>query len=235
MYMLYRSYDDYLNSDHWKKLRLRILDRDGRKCVICPKDAEHVHHINYRNWVDVLDTDLISVCGECHTKIHIAIDNGFIQMNNHSSLQCTKNGLHNMSCTKIELHKKAPKKKFELDAKWCEETDSLPRANKQRICGVLKHSMPRSFVIFEGRIVSEKMYRDLLKAKSFRPKSTKDIGRKSKKPRSKSIDRYTRFIEAVRSFERRISVGNVLTDKESRIYNEYKRILIHKKLYPLNG
>ena len=65
------QYKSYLESDGWKKLRLKILWRDSFKCQDCSSTATQVHHLNY----DHLHTDkesefCISICSTCHKKRH---------------------------------------------------------------------------------------------------------------------------------------------------------------------
>ena len=67
-----RSYYEYMHSEEWRQKRLKILKRDGFRCQMCGTAKNlRVHHINYEH----LDTDaelddLITLCDECHRKIH---------------------------------------------------------------------------------------------------------------------------------------------------------------------
>jgi 5-methylcytosine-specific restriction endonuclease McrA len=52
----------------WRQIRARIRERDGHRCLLC--DAVrflHVHHIDYQP-VNCDDTNLITLCRNCHTK-----------------------------------------------------------------------------------------------------------------------------------------------------------------------
>lgn len=95
--MIYSTYKDYLDSEDWKTKRTQTLIRDRFKCFICKRPADHVHHINYRNWMDVRPGDLISVCISCHKKIHESIDKGFIHLNNDGSISKTIKGLKKLT------------------------------------------------------------------------------------------------------------------------------------------
>ncbi len=165
-----RTYPEYLRSNHWKFTRSKILERDKYLCVVCSEKAEEVHHINYKNWLDVLDEDLISVCEECHCKIHLAIDGGYIPSNNKSSMLETSQGLTDYSKNKILTVKQIKERtKFILDKTFCEELDLLPNHSKQLLCGVFKCFRPKSFSIFENKVVNKKIFSKLLRIKKYKP------------------------------------------------------------------
>ena len=66
------DYEHYLASEQWKNIRSRVLFRDKLKCRDCGNKAEQVHHLSYAE--DVMegrdDTQLISICRQCHTARH---------------------------------------------------------------------------------------------------------------------------------------------------------------------
>lgn len=67
----YSSYDEYLQSEHWQKLRKMILISAGEKCQRCgSRAALQVHHETYDNLGHERVDDLLAVCRECHDKIH---------------------------------------------------------------------------------------------------------------------------------------------------------------------
>lgn len=70
--------EDYLNSPEWKAIKNLVFS----KTVICQccnsKIAKDLHHMVYRNIVDVKITDLLPVCRGCHVLIHKAISDGYI-------------------------------------------------------------------------------------------------------------------------------------------------------------
>lgn len=73
--------EEYLNSQEWKDLRKTIMfSKPDCQCCL-EKPALDVHHMVYRNIVDILYTDLLPVCRTCHELIHEAINHGFIQKN----------------------------------------------------------------------------------------------------------------------------------------------------------
>ncbi len=65
------SYESYLLSPLWQRIRRRILKRDKRECVRCAAKATQVHHLAYTELVlkGEDDTQLVSVCAECHERI----------------------------------------------------------------------------------------------------------------------------------------------------------------------
>jgi len=69
--------EEYLNSEEWISLRNTILGTEPN-CQCCTKKANDVHHLVYRNLVDIKVTDLLPVCRECHNLIHEAIRDGWI-------------------------------------------------------------------------------------------------------------------------------------------------------------
>jgi len=64
------EYNEYLKSDHWKKLRERILIRDNYECQICFEPAEEVHHLTYQHRGEEYTFELVSLCVNCHAKYY---------------------------------------------------------------------------------------------------------------------------------------------------------------------
>jgi len=60
----------YLNSAKWKNKRQQVLNRDNYACQSCGSIATEVHHLHYRNFGNEPLDELISLCRECHEKIH---------------------------------------------------------------------------------------------------------------------------------------------------------------------
>lgn len=64
-----QSYREKLLDPRWQKLRLRILDRDGWRCVVCSENTKtlFVHHGFYDGepWEAPEDT-LWTLCEGCH-------------------------------------------------------------------------------------------------------------------------------------------------------------------------
>lgn len=71
------QYSEFLKRLEWKNKKEKILRRDWYTCKKCgyvgiEGDGDlHVHHLWYygRPW-DVPDTALVTLCNNCHKKIH---------------------------------------------------------------------------------------------------------------------------------------------------------------------
>ena len=65
------NYYQYLDSERWKKKATKRMSMDNYKCVKCGSAKNlAVHHITYdRLFCEPMD-DLITVCNNCHKKIH---------------------------------------------------------------------------------------------------------------------------------------------------------------------
>lgn len=64
-------YRDYMASDEWKALRLKVLARDKGMCQGCiTAPASQVHHQTYRNFGHEFAFELISLCTPCHERYH---------------------------------------------------------------------------------------------------------------------------------------------------------------------
>lgn len=68
------TYQQYLETAHWKHLRYQRLVVAGFRCEDCNRKPEsgvlQVHHLRYRNWFDVLVSDLRALCARCHSIRH---------------------------------------------------------------------------------------------------------------------------------------------------------------------
>lgn len=83
------NYQEYLKSEHWKLLRSKKYRSAKPKCAICGTDNTQldVHHINYKNLLDVDTSDLRILCHGCHFLVHDLMRNGKIRFK--------RNGGHN--------------------------------------------------------------------------------------------------------------------------------------------
>lgn len=72
-----KRYNELLKDGRWQMKRIKILERDHFMCARCGKSAEegtqlHVHHKFYDGrapW-EYEDKDLITLCEDCHNRIH---------------------------------------------------------------------------------------------------------------------------------------------------------------------
>lgn len=69
------EYKEYLKSPQWLRFRLERLAIDENTCQQCGTyvdgDTVHCHHITYKNlYNENVETDLVSVCKQCHKYIH---------------------------------------------------------------------------------------------------------------------------------------------------------------------
>jgi len=67
----WQSYDHYLQSDEWKKLKETVLVRDNYKCAICGTSKNlNIHHITYERLYNENSIDLVTLCKYHHSKLH---------------------------------------------------------------------------------------------------------------------------------------------------------------------
>ncbi|MAF43025.1 MAG: hypothetical protein CMI54_02480 [Parcubacteria group bacterium] len=67
----WKSYNEYLQTPKWKAKRLSVLNRDNYICQGCLKNqAKQAHHLTYDHVGDELLFELVSICEECHIRIH---------------------------------------------------------------------------------------------------------------------------------------------------------------------
>ena len=66
-----QEYQDYLESESWKKLRLQILDDNNYQCIECGSQATEVHHKSYKHlYFDGEYADCEPLCYDCHREKH---------------------------------------------------------------------------------------------------------------------------------------------------------------------
>ena len=71
---MFEDYREYLESSHWDTVRLARLKKDGYRCQICGSAKNLcVHHLTYDRMGHELMDDLLTLCRDCHEKVH-AID-----------------------------------------------------------------------------------------------------------------------------------------------------------------
>ena len=71
-----QEYKDYLRSAEWKQKKQERMEIDGFRCVMCGRPLNKIksiqeHHITYaRLGHENVMTDICTLCGSCHQKIH---------------------------------------------------------------------------------------------------------------------------------------------------------------------
>jgi len=63
-------YYHYLESFHWRQVRLEKLKSAGYTCEVCRCPATCVHHSTYKNLGHEELCDLAALCEKCHGFIH---------------------------------------------------------------------------------------------------------------------------------------------------------------------
>lgn len=69
-------YEKYMKSPEWEEKRLQRMKIDNYQCCMCGRPIDNcrsvqIHHVSYRNLGhENVWTDLATMCGTCHQKIH---------------------------------------------------------------------------------------------------------------------------------------------------------------------
>jgi len=67
-------YREYLQTEHWQKVRDYALERAEHRCQVCNASGElHTHHRTYDRRGEEMPSDVIVLCAGCHKLFH---DNG---------------------------------------------------------------------------------------------------------------------------------------------------------------
>ena len=86
-------YKDYLNTEDWKEKRKNKYQKQ-RRCAICASESNlNVHHLNYKDLVNVTNSDLRVLCQRCHYLTHDLYKRGkfkFRSDNHHSRFAIIK-------------------------------------------------------------------------------------------------------------------------------------------------
>ena len=54
-----------------KIIRQSVMERDNGQCQLCNKQATQLHHILFKSYGGAdISQNLISLCNECHIKVH---------------------------------------------------------------------------------------------------------------------------------------------------------------------
>lgn len=64
----------FRGSARWKRKRMEILNRDHNQCVICGNteglEVHHIYSLDTHQALKLENTNLITLCDECHHKAH---------------------------------------------------------------------------------------------------------------------------------------------------------------------
>ena len=66
------EYKKRVTSTGWERLRLKIIERDGKRCQVCgvfPKRIEVHHIVPWRLSHDDSEENLITLCAPCHRRL----------------------------------------------------------------------------------------------------------------------------------------------------------------------
>ena len=68
------SYEDYLQTIHWRRFREEIFEERNKTCESCKCDLTktqyNIHHKNYRRVGKENKADVMLLCLKCHTEHH---------------------------------------------------------------------------------------------------------------------------------------------------------------------
>lgn len=65
-------YQNYLKSEKWTKIKKLVFKRDKYICQGCLTETKNLqaHHLTYERIYNEMCFDLITLCRQCHSKIH---------------------------------------------------------------------------------------------------------------------------------------------------------------------
>lgn len=70
----FSSYEEYLQTQHWKNIRQKIYTLNNGTCQRCKKKCKYwecnVHHKSYARLGHEENKDLQLLCFDCHEKVH---------------------------------------------------------------------------------------------------------------------------------------------------------------------
>lgn len=77
----YRTYADYLASDHWRAFKASWVPRRTRNkravCEFClSADRLDLHHRTYKRLGAERPADLVLICERCHSRVHRWFNSG---------------------------------------------------------------------------------------------------------------------------------------------------------------
>lgn len=76
------DYYAYIQSNKWKRTKAKRIKTDGCRCAVCGKHnvALHVHHLSYGRFGNENESDIITLCPDCHESIHSDSDDFYLAL-----------------------------------------------------------------------------------------------------------------------------------------------------------
>jgi hypothetical protein len=180
--------EEYLQSEEWKSLRTTIMDA-GPNCQCCDQKATDVHHLVYRNIVDIKITDLLPVCRNCHDLIHQAIRDGWISQEIKDLEDIKQKTLNIKNDEQYKEHAKWLAEKHILDKEDRDAILYLQGFVIQKISALVRKNVwhdKLEEMKFTGRQILS--IKEIIKVAKFRREHKIDIRRKSiLKPRKHGV------------------------------------------------
>lgn len=181
---------EYLKSEDWKNLKNLVMSCQPI-CQCCSNKATDVHHMVYRNIVDVKISDLLPVCRKCHDIIHQAINDGWISQNVKDLEEIKTKTLSINSDEKYKIYKKWMQEKHFLSEKEIKLLKTLQGFVMQKISGLVKRNVwydKISEMKFTGKQILK--IRAIIETALYRRKEKIDKNKKTiLKPKKYSKDR----------------------------------------------
>lgn len=160
--------EEYLKSDEWKKLRNLIMSTSPN-CQCCGGASSDVHHIIYRNIVDITINDLIPVCRNCHEYIHQAIDDDYISQDPKDFKTIKEKTLNILNDKTYKEYRKWLNDKHNLSVEEIKDINNLQSFVIKKIAGIKKAKIwydNLSNIKFTGRQILQ--IRNIIKLAKYR-------------------------------------------------------------------
>lgn len=124
-----KNYEEYLQSKEWQEKRKHIAELHKYTCQVCGKvvlKGFHIHHKTYAHFKHELDSELMFLCEDCHTNIHIGLQ---AKKNNakkpKEERKTCSNCFYSQRMTYKSKFRKSSKKVLWCNYKYCEATNFI--------------------------------------------------------------------------------------------------------------
>ena len=133
--------EEYLKSNEWKTLRDTIIG-SGCDCQCCKNvKASDVHHMVYRNIVDITLDDLIPVCRTCHNILHQAIDDEWISQNPKDLKEIKIKTINILTDNDYKLYREWLQSKHYLSTNEIDDIKNIQGFIIRKIAGMVKRKL----------------------------------------------------------------------------------------------